>query len=226
MGSGASRSVIQREILILGLAAGAAIWWWSSRKEMQSPGPVSTGGGGFFDAGYILDEVAGVIGMVRTSNMRGLDASLLNNKNVQAMLRVIRTGEGTADAGGYSRLYGGGTFASYADHPRLSVTRWGITSTAAGAYQFLSSSWDETRDVMGLRDFSPASQDLAAVGRIAARGALNDVLRGDFRAAVKKLNREWASLPESPYNQRTMSWEQAGQVFLASGGVRSDSVVV
>lgn len=150
--------------------------------------------------------------------MRGVDASTLRDANVQAMLRVIRAGEGTADQGGYNRLFGGGSFAGYADHPRRVVKIGAYTSTAAGAYQFLASVWDETRAAMGLRDFSPASQDMGAVGRIAARGALADVQAGRFARAISKLNKEWASLPDSPYGQPTLSMERAASIYVAMGG--------
>ena len=167
-------------------------------------------------AAQFIDGATG--GILKISAMANVSPAILQNANVQAILRVIRTGEGTADSGGYSRLFGGGTFSSFADHPRQKVTRWGLTSTAAGAYQFLASSWDETKRAMGLKDFSPASQDLAAVGRLAMRGALNDVLEGRFTTAIRKINKEWASLPGSPYGQRTMQFSAALAIYEGTGG--------
>lgn len=143
----------------------------------------------------------------------------LQNNNVKAFLRVIRSGEGTADEGGYKRLFGGGTFASYAEHPDITVKKGRYTSTAAGAYQFLTSTWKETASIMGIRDFSPASQDMAAVGRIAARGALDDVKAGRFERAIKKCAYEWASLPTSPYGQPTITMASALVTFSANGGI-------
>ena len=96
------------------------------------------------------------------------------------------------------------------------VRAW--TSTAAGAYQFLARVWDETARIMGLGDFSPGNQDLAAVGRIAARGALPDVLAGRFESAVRKCAWEWASLPGSPYGQPTISMERAKAIYLERRG--------
>lgn len=157
-------------------------------------------------------------GILKVSNMAKVTPLDLNNRNVQAMLRVIRRGEGTADALGYRRIFGGQLFDGYADHPRVTVKKSGYTSSAAGAYQFIVSSWDETARVMGLKDFSPASQDLAAVGRIAARGALDDVKAGRFETAIKKIAREWASLPGSPYGQPTISLDTARSVFAMAGG--------
>lgn len=150
----------------------------------------------------------------------------MDNQNLQAFLWMIRTGEGTADDGGYNRLFGGGTFAGYDDHPRQSVTRSGLTSTAAGAYQILSRTWDDLRrNGYDLPDFTPANQDKAAVALIKRRGALADVLAGRFDVAIKKCNREWASLPGSPYGQPTLTMQRARQVIAQAGGISSDGVL-
>lgn len=169
-------------------------------------------------AGAVADSFEGAVGMFNLSKMRQVTAEHVRHPNMQAFLRVIRAGEGTADAAGYSRLYGGGAFSSFADHPRIKVKAGAWTSTAAGAYQFLARVWDETARLMGLGDFSPANQDLAAVGRIAARGALPDVLAGRFESAVRKCAWEWASLPGSPYGQPTISQERARTIYASAGG--------
>lgn len=169
-------------------------------------------------AGALWDSIEGGLGFMNIGAMAGIDPAVLNSANLRAFLRVIRAGEGTTDDAGYRRLYGGQLFSGYADHPRIKVTAGKYTSTAAGAYQFLSSTWDETRRVMGLTDFSPASQDMAAVGRIAARGALADVLAGRLGSALRKCAWEWASLPGSPYGQPVISWEKAAAVYASAGG--------
>lgn len=154
----------------------------------------------------------------KISRMSTVNRALVNHPNMRAMFAVIRQGEGTSDAGGYSRLFGGGQFQGFADHPRVVVKRGGYTSSAAGAYQALAKVWDETKRLMQLPDFSPASQDLFALGRIAARGAVDDVIAGRFDAAVKKLGNEWASLPGSPYGQPTKTIAQARSAYVANGG--------
>lgn len=147
----------------------------------------------------------------------------LGNRNVQAFLRVIRYCEGTDDDDGYRRMFGGKLFDSFADHPRQPQTyrlsKGGtITSTAAGAYQFLARTWDGLVRRYGFQDFSPANQDLAAVALIDGRGALMDLVRGDLDAAVAKCNREWASLPGSPYGQPTKTMAQVRRVYAEAGG--------
>lgn len=171
-------------------------------------------------AAQFVDNISG--GILKVSAMANVPRSILGNENVQAILRVIRAGEGTADENGYRRMFGGQLFGSFADHPRQKITRTlggkPITSTAAGAYQFLASSWDETKRIMGLSDFSPASQDYAAVGRIAARGALEDVIAGRFDTAIRKIAREWASMPGSPYGQPVISIDRARSIYASAGG--------
>ena len=150
---------------------------------------------------------------------------LLDEPNVRAFLQVIRAGEGTADADGYRRHFGGRLFDSYADHPRVAITaglgRNQYTSTAAGAYQFLARTWDGLVRQYGFDDFEPATQDIAALALIDGRKALDDVLAGRFADAVRKCNREWASLPGSPYGQPTRTVAQAEATYLASGGTLS-----
>lgn len=161
-----------------------------------------------------IDEVTGM----SISRMANVTAAHVAHPNVQAFLRVIRRGEGTADEAGYRRIFGGRLFTSFADHPRIKVTASGYTSTAAGAYQFLASTWDETARIMKLADFSPANQDRGAVGRLVFRRALDDVIAGRFAQAIAKCGKEWASLPGSPYGQPTITMQTAQTVYTQSGG--------
>lgn len=72
---------------------------------------------------------------------------------------------------------------------------------------------------MGLKDFSPRSQDIAALGRIAYRGALPAVLAGDVDTAVRKLRAEWTSLPGGKENNSAAgNLENARRMFVAFGG--------
>jgi muramidase (phage lysozyme) len=213
------------------LAYGGWLMYRNSQEQTATSGGDWSGDGLLADAGDVLsiagetaaefvDNITG--GTLKVSAMSRVNPADLNNRNVQAVLRLIRVGEGTAGENGYRTLFGGGLFDSFADHPRQRITRKmggrNITSTAAGAYQFLASTWDETARVMGLPSFSPGNQDLGALGRIAARGALEDVKAGRFEVAVKKIAREWASMPGSPYGQPVISWERARAVYAAAGG--------
>jgi muramidase (phage lysozyme) len=151
-----------------------------------------------------------------------VEAALLS-QNAQAWLRLLRWCEGTGqDDRAYRMFFGGALFDSLADHPRRThtFTMKGrpITSSAAGAYQFLARTWDECRDALRLPDFGPRSQDLAALFLTRRRGALDDVLAGRIEDAIRKCAREWASLPGSPYGQPVKTLAECLRVYQQHGG--------
>ena len=142
----------------------------------------------------------------------------LQNPNVKAFLRVIRQGETNQSDVAYRMMFGGATFDDFGHHPNLVHTIGALKSTAAGAYQFLGSTWGACQRALDLPDFSPASQDLAAVWLISNRGALDDVIAGRIEQAIGKCAHEWASLPGSPYGQPTRTLSQALDTYAQWGG--------
>ena len=130
--------------------------------------------------------------------------------NVQAFLKLIRFAEHYPDTSDtfYDTLYGGGRFAGYAVHPNKAVTKWGHTSTAAGAYQILYPTWAEAKKRGIVVDFTPASQDMLAVEKLRSRGALS--------AIYALLRSEWTSLPGA--KQTRMTFEEAKAAFVSYGG--------
>lgn len=135
--------------------------------------------------------------------------ALLANENTQRYLRMLQQAEGTykgANGDPYRVAFGGGTIDDLSQHPRklhnFTQTDGKRNKTsAAGAYQFLGSTWDDVAGKLGLPDFGPQSQDLAALELMRRNGSLQDVLAGNFDKAVQKDGRTWASLPSSPYAQ-------------------------
>lgn len=145
-------------------------------------------------------------------------AQLASKPAVAAFLKMLRACEGTAGPNGYRTMFGGELFDDFSDHPRKVITRRllggkEISSTAAGAYQFLSRTWDELVKKYGFADFSAASQDAAAVALIHGRGALATILDGRIEDAITQCNREWASLPGAPYGQPTKSMAFCMRVY-------------
>jgi muramidase (phage lysozyme) len=138
--------------------------------------------------------------------------------NIAAMLAVIRACEGTAGPEGYRTLFGYDKFESLARHPEILVEKDGYRSTAAGAYQFLKGTWNEIRLQYDLPSFEPEWQDAGAVGLFVRRGALELVRSGLVDAAVERLNKEWASLPGSPYGQPRRSLGFVRKVYAEAGG--------
>jgi muramidase (phage lysozyme) len=116
----------------------------------------------------------------------------------RALLDTIRYAEGTWKGGspdGYRVLYGGGLFEGLERHPEITVHRR-YTSAAAGAYQFLPSTWQAVSRQLGLSSFAPHHQDQAALHLIERRGALDLFDRAGLTADVMaRLAPEWASLP-------------------------------
>ena len=58
-----------------------------------------------------------------------------------------------------------------------------------------------TAKQLGLKDFSPKSQDAVALQQIKERGALPMIDRGDIRQAIDRCSNIWASLPGAGYGQ-------------------------
>lgn len=154
----------------------------------------------------------------------------LQRANVQAFLRLIREGESSQDESAYSVMFGGDHFNDFADHPRIKNTRVvggkELTSTAAGAYQFIRATWDEMASLYKLPDFSPINQDCAAVGLIYRRKALDQVIAGRINEAIRRCGQEWASLPGSGYGQPTQALAKALAVYEAHGGRIEAAAVV
>ena len=141
----------------------------------------------------------------------------LKNPRIQDLLRVIEFAEGTGDAGPYARkdienypytmLVGGSQFPDTARHPDFGTPFPG--GRAAGRYQFKPWSFAEASNQLGLKDFSPHSQDLAAVfeadrrlrnftGREDGRdlgGLIYLQHKGLDKDAINQLAGSWASLP-------------------------------
>ncbi|HFX6520185.1 TPA: glycoside hydrolase family 104 protein [Acinetobacter nosocomialis] len=138
---------------------------------------------------------------------------LLGSPNVQKMLDLIANAEGVQH--GYNTLFGNERLDDLSNHPNIKKqfkqTDGQIkNTTAAGRYQFLKDTWDGVAKQLGLKDFSPKNQDIAAVALLAQNGALPSVLKGDFKTAVQKSGSTWASLPSSPYAQPKRSWKELG----------------
>lgn len=116
----------------------------------------------------------------------------------RALLNTIRFAEGTWSQGknGYKVLFGGSLFHDLSRHPNKTIHRWPYSSAAAGAYQFLPTTWRMAKKALQLRNFQPDSQDQAALYLIQRRKALGLADRGQFtRELAHRLAPEWSSFP-------------------------------
>lgn len=134
------------------------------------------------------------------------------NKCRTAFLAMISYAEGTyLDGVQYNIIFGGDKFSNYNDHPRKLVSKFGHTSDAAGAFQFLSTTWDTVASELNIKDFTPKSQNLAALRLIERTGVLDDVDQCNFnKNIISSLSLIWAGLPyvdgESYYRQPTKGY--------------------
>jgi lysozyme len=142
--------------------------------------------------------------------------------NLSAFLYMIRSTEhvfprDVVNDAAYSIFYGGSKFSNFADHPVITGEKKGVplpdhfckaaglkpgcVSTAAGAYQIIKPTWTRIRNKLALPDFSPLSQDRAAVELLDEIGATDLIFAGDIEGAIYKASRIWASLPGSTAQQ-------------------------
>lgn len=214
------------QVIVLGAAVGFIAWELRRRMAVDSETGETDNSVDVLDLGnQVLDY--GVALTEQTDDMTA-------QTNLAAFLAGIRYGEGTAGADGYSIKCGGGNFDDYSTHPALAGWRgWpmplemarkagypnGAVSTAAGAYQINRPTWLRLAAKLGLTDFTPDSQDRAALELIREKGALADVLAGRVALAVAKTNKIWASLPGSTYGQRTVSLQMFFNQYNNAGGV-------
>lgn len=174
------------------------------------------------------DQTTGIMEAVGVAFSTALDSGVTVDsdtagQNLRAFLDMIAYAEGTSGPDGYRTLFGGGTFDSFADHPRrlFSFTNskgQQLKTSAAGRYQFLARTWDELRNKLGLHDFGPDNQDLGAIELIRQRGALADAQSGRLVEAVRKCSPVWASLPGAGYNQPERKINQLAAAFADAGG--------
>ena len=150
--------------------------------------------------------------------------------NARRYLDIISFAEGTLGPKGtprYDITFGYTPITNkLVAHPRRLVSSGGHTSDAAGAYQFLSTTWNRVAPMVGAKDFGPRSQDLAALQLIRMRGVNPD--RDPISPnTIARLAPEWASLPtlqgKSYYGQPVRSFKDIQRFVQNRGGGASVS---
>lgn len=154
--------------------------------------------------------------------------------NVRAFLDTVAFSEGTSTShatrnNGYDVIVTGvdgkpEVFTDYSAHPFAGgrpskvINSKGLTSNAAGRYQFMLKDWAHYRDLLKLPDFGPASQDAWAIQLIKERRALVLIELGKFPEAVAAVRNLWASLPGAGYGQPERSMAALVDVYRKAGG--------
>ncbi len=153
------------------------------------------------------------------------DDSTMAENNLLAFLTVIRAVE-PDQRDPYRSLVGGGFMDSFADHP--GNLGWqgiplpnGLHATSAGAYQITKTTWNTwIQPRLQLPDFSPASQDAAAIEILRAKraGAYDAVIKGEFTRALLALRLEWEAFDKMLKGAYHITLDQARQIYVAAGG--------
>lgn len=158
----------------------------------------------------VMMQIGQDVGEGFAIGLRARLEELARDPRIRAMLDTIAFAEG-AD---YDTKVGGGKLPDLSDKDR-SVVRLSPTlkSSAAGRYQILNSTWDAIQKQLNLPDFSAHSQDLAATYLMQQRGMIKPLMEGNIPDAIKAGNQEWASLPGSPYGQKTRSMNRLLEVY-------------
>lgn len=122
-----------------------------------------------------------------------------SNPQVRKYLDLIAQGEG----GAYDIAYGGKKIG-LGSHPNLKQRAGDHITTAAGRYQIINETFNRQAKRYGIDDFSPQSQDLAAIAILKEAGALDDIIKGDIGKAIQKTNKIWVSLPGGSQSRLSM----------------------
>lgn len=139
--------------------------------------------------------------------------------NLYAFLAMIRHVESSDK---YNVIAGGDTFSDYREHPFIlnPGRNKPIGTTASGAYQMVVGTWRMARDALGLTDFSPGSQDKAAIWILQnkRKGSYDAVIQGDIRRAMELLRNEWEAFDKMLSGQYPITIANAESFFIGNGG--------
>jgi muramidase (phage lysozyme) len=117
--------------------------------------------------------------------------------------KTIQFSEGTYKKDGttnYNLGYGGNSFTDLSKHPDTVWHTDSGSSAAAGAYQFMPGTYSRVSTALGLKDFSPTSQEKAGEWLAQQRGVDTNKLyktRAGLKAAFHAMSPEWAGLPNN-----------------------------
>lgn len=151
-------------------------------------------------------------------NRKSQDFVTNYSPRMAAFLATVRWAEtGTSGYSSYRKLVFNGTFNDFSTHPRVRqcalINGRSVCSTAAGAYQMLDISWNDLQPDLGLKDFSPPSQDKMAIEYIRRNKAIDDVESGNIEIAFCKVGRVWASLICNDYNQNPKTIDELTKYY-------------
>ena len=136
-----------------------------------------------------------------------------DERREEAFLALIRFAEhgGQERPDSYNILHGNGHIGDLSKHLAKPATKWGHTSTAAGAYGITQGTYNFAVSAGAAHNFYPASQDAIARFLINRAGALRYIWEGQLDAAFSSLNHTWASWPGG--SQQEVNSKEAKHYF-------------
>ncbi len=177
----------------------------TSGKKVETPAP-ATNTGGTGASNTSTTAATGVAG---------------DGSGWARMSKVIKSGEGTLGDRGYTTQFTGKQFSDMSKHPAQINSANGLSSDAAGAYQFLSTTYNPAAKALGITDFSPESQEKVGKYLAQQRGMNTDIVHTDKASFLKSLDKiapEWASMPTiktgtSYYGQGGLTPDEAWRIY-------------
>jgi muramidase (phage lysozyme) len=157
---------------------------------------------------------------VRTRDTVGAKAagyqpfSFVQDPQQRSNLQIFGHALAGAEGGTYDKVVGGGSFDDFAKHPgKVGLKTKDGPSTAAGRYQITGTTAKGLAASGKFTDFSPETQDRMFMALLHETGAMNDVVAGNFDAAMQKVGRVWQGVPSgASKNQGKRTPEQWAQL--------------
>ena len=152
-------------------------------------------------AGVEIKPIDEYINEEMKSNPYTPSGTSVSMTNWEPLKSTVALSEGTLNEDGtiaYNKFYGGGQFNSFNNHPGIVNTTAVGSSAAAGGFQFMPNTWSRVSKALKLPDFSPASQDKAALQLVRERKVdpfAKITTVSQFKNTLHKLSPEWAGVP-------------------------------
>jgi muramidase (phage lysozyme) len=194
-------------------------WQWGGRSPYES----GAGDASDLDSTPVQSDLRSAKGYVAATPeqvMKRYGMTRDEAVNVIAALGVISLAEGTANEKGYNTTFGYGYFDDLTTHPNNSTAYKNTTTSAAGKYQFLKSTYDDLNAAGKMPSMRPVDQDFGAIELIRDKGRAFELIKaGRFEEALPLIAPVWASLPTRPgdtggvYGQGAKNWNTLTNAF-------------
>ena len=143
----------------------------------------------------------------------------------KALHDSIAFAEGTRNHSkdGYDVMFSYRIMSGCQSHPNTCIKFGSTCSTAAGRYQFLTSTWRSVASARNLGTFQPENQERGAAYLISTTRRVSvpqtrAMTATEFSNAMSKLSYEWASLPPGRYGQPNKTQAQMRATYCSIAG--------